>query len=90
MIFMLSEKNTLSNRDGIWCCGRRSDSERFDREEKMRMKNKVVLVMGGATEIGKAAALWFSEEGARVIICDVNEEAGNVTMKELSEGRGFL
>ena len=55
----------------------------------MRMKDKVVLVTGGAAGIGKATALRFSEEGARVIICDVNEEAGNVTVKELGGGAPF-
>ena len=58
-------------------------------EEKMRMKDKVVLVTGKAAGIGKATALRFSDKGARAIICDVNEEAGNVTVKELSEGAAF-
>jgi 3-oxoacyl-[acyl-carrier protein] reductase len=52
----------------------------------MRMKDKVVLVTGGAAGIGKATALRFAEEGAKVVICDVNEEAGQATVKELGEG----
>lgn len=55
----------------------------------MRMKDKVVLVTGGAAGIGKATALRFAEEGAKVIICDVNEESGNATVKELGEGAAF-
>lgn len=55
----------------------------------MRMKDKVVLVTGGGAGIGKATALRFAEEGAKVIICDVNEEAGQATLKELGEGAGF-
>ena len=50
----------------------------------MRMKDKVVLVTGGAAGIGKATALRFAEEGAKVVICDVNEEAGQATAKELA------
>ncbi len=55
----------------------------------MRMKDKVVLVTGGAAGIGKATALRFAEEGAKVVICDVNEEAGQATAKELGQGTAF-
>ncbi|HEY6073610.1 MAG TPA: SDR family NAD(P)-dependent oxidoreductase, partial [Anaerolineales bacterium] len=55
----------------------------------MRMKDKVVLVTGGASGIGRATALRFAEEGARVVICDLNEAAGQETVKELGEGAAF-
>ncbi|MFT3894468.1 MAG: beta-ketoacyl-ACP reductase [Anaerolineales bacterium] len=55
----------------------------------MRMKDKVVLVTGGAAGIGKATALRFAEEGAKVIICDVNEAMGQETVKLLGEGAAF-
>src|SRR3972149_11061206 len=55
----------------------------------MRMKDKVVLVTGGAAGIGKATALRFAEEGAKVVICDVNEAVGQETVKLLGEGAAF-
>jgi 3-oxoacyl-[acyl-carrier protein] reductase len=53
------------------------------------MKDKVVLVTGGAAGIGKATALRFAQEGAKVVICDVDETSGNEVMKELGEEAAF-
>jgi 3-oxoacyl-[acyl-carrier protein] reductase len=55
----------------------------------MHMQDKIVLVTGGAAGIGKATALRFAEEGAEVVICDLNEAAGQETLKELGEGAAF-
>ena len=55
----------------------------------MRMKDKVVLVTGGAAGIGRATALRFAEEGARVVICDLNETAGQEAVKELGDDAAF-
>ena len=55
----------------------------------MRMKDKVVLVTGGAAGIGRATALRFAEEGARVVICDLNEALGQETVKLLGEAAAF-
>jgi NAD(P)-dependent dehydrogenase (short-subunit alcohol dehydrogenase family) len=47
-----------------------------------RFSEKTVVVTGGGHGIGRASALRFSEEGARVVILDINGEAAVQTAKE--------
>jgi 3-oxoacyl-[acyl-carrier protein] reductase len=50
----------------------------------MRLKNKVAIITGGAEGIGKAYALGYVKEGAKVVIADINEKAAKATVKEIS------
>lgn len=47
-----------------------------------RLENKIAIITGGAQGIGKAAVKRFAEEGAVVIIWDVNEEKASATINE--------
>jgi 3-oxoacyl-[acyl-carrier protein] reductase len=55
----------------------------------MRLEDKVALITGGAAGIGKATAVRFAEEGASVVICDVDTESGEKTLKELGPDAAF-
>ena len=53
------------------------------------MKTKIVVVTGGAAGIGKATAVRFAEAGAKVVICDVNKEAGEAVAMSLGPDARF-
>lgn len=58
----------------------------------MRLKDKVMVVTGGGSGIGQAAALRCAREGARVVVTDIAESGGLETEEALRDagGEGFF
>ena len=51
----------------------------------MRLKEKVAIVTGGASGIGKGVAELFIEEGAKVVVADYDVDTGKETVEELNK-----
>ena len=52
------------------------------------LNGKVALVTGGASGIGRATALTFAREGAKLIVADMNEDGGQQTVHMITEQGG--
>src|SRR5262245_19763644 len=57
------------------------------RRKPMRLENKVAVVTGAASGIGKEIARTFAREGAKVVIADLNQQGADAAAKEL-DGAG--
>jgi len=47
----------------------------------MKLKDKVAIITGGASGIGRATSLLFGKEGAKVVVADVNDKGGKETVQ---------
>jgi 3-hydroxybutyrate dehydrogenase len=52
----------------------------------MQLKDKVAFITGSASGIGKEIALVYANEGAKVVIADLNKDAAEATAAELKAG----
>jgi NAD(P)-dependent dehydrogenase (short-subunit alcohol dehydrogenase family) len=54
----------------------------------MRLENKVALITGAGSGIGRETALLFAREGASIVVADVNDAAGESVVAELKSAGG--
>jgi 3-hydroxybutyrate dehydrogenase len=54
----------------------------------MRLKDKSVIITGAASGIGKDIALLFAREGAKVAVADLNKQAADAAVKEITAAGG--
>jgi NAD(P)-dependent dehydrogenase (short-subunit alcohol dehydrogenase family) len=52
------------------------------------LENKAAIITGAGSGIGKAAALLFAKEGAKVVISDISEANGNSAVEEIKKNGG--
>jgi NAD(P)-dependent dehydrogenase (short-subunit alcohol dehydrogenase family) len=50
----------------------------------MILKNRVAIITGAGSGIGKASAKLFAKEGANVVVADINEETGLEVVKDIT------
>ncbi len=53
-----------------------------------RVLNKVIIVTGGASGIGKAACNLLAREGAVIALVDINDRLGKAVVKEIKDQGG--
>lgn len=54
----------------------------------MRLANKIALITGSGSGIGKSSALLFAKEGAVVLVNDLNKDKGQETVQEITASGG--
>src|SRR5208283_4051808 len=53
-----------------------------------RLENKVIVISGAASGMGRAASILFAKEGAKVVAADINETEGNKTVDTIRSSGG--
>jgi NAD(P)-dependent dehydrogenase (short-subunit alcohol dehydrogenase family) len=54
----------------------------------MRLKDKVTLITGASSGIGRETSILFAKEGAKIVVVDVNDAGGEETVKMVKDNGG--
>lgn len=54
----------------------------------MRLENKIAIVTGAASGIGRATAQRFAQEGAKVVVADIDRDGGEATVAHITAAGG--
>lgn len=56
----------------------------------MRLQDKIAIVTGAGSSIGRESAILFANEGARVIVAEINDQAGQETAEQIGKNALFV
>jgi len=54
----------------------------------MRLAGKVAIITGAASGIGRATAIRFAQEGAQIVVADINQVGGQATVEQIKRKEG--
>ena len=54
----------------------------------MKLENKIALITGGGSGIGRATALCFANEGAHIVVCDMDDAGARETAQMINDSGG--
>jgi 3-oxoacyl-[acyl-carrier protein] reductase len=54
----------------------------------MRLANRVAIITGAGSGIGRASAIMFAKEGARIVVADINDAGGEETVAAIKSAGG--
>src|SRR5262249_49443982 len=78
-------RRVLHDRNGVGDGGRTAHLSEGD---SMRLENKVALITGAGSGMGREAAVLFARDGGRVVVVDVIDDAGEATVAAVREAGG--
>lgn len=54
----------------------------------MRLSNKIALITGGGSGIGRESAILFAKEGAKIVVADIQDDKGKETVSQIQNDGG--